>query len=160
MAIQSTKIEDNTVLYLPLGEAFSPEAGDDIKGFDVLEDRDLLRHPRLRRVLTTLVQPTPLFYGVLHWSDGTDLTELDRKVGSNEATDEDFKGALLAEARTIVCRNCEAQIRALAVDPGRALFASSLAERLQAHALRSSCPACGTPWGVLVVEFLNEDPVP
>lgn len=159
MTVHSTTIEGRAVIYLPNGDPM-PTTARDVKGFDLLEDRDLQGHPRLRRVLTTMTRPTPQFYGVLHWSDGTDLDEVDRKVLSGSAADEDFKGALLAEPRTIVCRNCEAQIRALAVDTGQVLFAKTLGERLRAHVLRSSCPVCDSPLGVPVVEFLGYDAVP
>jgi hypothetical protein len=153
-------IEGRPVVYLASGEPLARSAREDVQGFDLLEDRDLQGHPRLRRVLTTLVRPTPRFYGVLHWSDGTDLDELDRRVLSDEASDADFEGALFAEPRTIVCLNCEAHIRALAVDPGQALFAKTLPERLRAHELKSSCPACSAALTVPIVEFLGGDAAP
>jgi hypothetical protein len=149
------KIAGKDVTYLTAGERIA-SADMDAIGFDLLEDRSLESHPRLRRVLTTLVRPAPRFYGVLHWSDGSDLEELDQKVISGLVADEDFAGALLAEPRTIVCRGCGAQVRALAVDTGQALFAGTLAARLRDHKLKSSCPSCGIPLGLPIVEFLEE----
>jgi len=148
-------IEGRPVRYLAPGDEVPTEARGDLVGFDPLEDRELARHPRLRRVLTTLVRPTPAFYGVLHWSDGTDLKRLDGRVLRGEARDADFAGAVLAEPRTIVCGNCDAQLRVLAVDTGQVIFARTLPERLRAHELKTTCPVCGAPLGVPVVEFID-----
>jgi hypothetical protein len=107
-------------------------------------------------VLTTIVRPDPKVYGVLHWSDRSDLDLLDEKVRNGEADDDDFAGALLAEPRSITCGSCQAQVRVLAVDTGQALFASSLASRLRGHELKAACPACGARLGLPVVEFIGE----
>jgi hypothetical protein len=149
-------VEGNTIRYLTAGERLQFDDQDNPIGFDLLEDRDLEYHPRLRRVLTTLVRPQPTFYGVLHWNDGTDLEELDRKVLENKASDEDFAGALLAQPRTIICPNCESQLRVLAVDTGQALFAKTLAERLRTHNLKSKCPVCQNFLSVPIVEFITK----
>jgi hypothetical protein len=133
----------------------SAEARSELVGFDFHEDRELAQHPRLRRVLTALVRPTPFFYGVLHWSDGADLKFLDREVISGEAKNTYFTGAVLAEPRTIACLNCGVQLRVLAIDTGQAMFAATLAERLRAHELKTTCPVCETRLGVQVVEFLH-----
>lgn len=152
-----TSIEGKAVTYFVAGSRLAAPCLDDIVGFDVLEDRYLQHHPRLRRVLTTLVRPKPTFLGVLHWSDGTNLDTLDEKVISDATTERDFAGALLAEPRTIVCRNCEAQLRVLAVDTGQALFAQTLPDRLRAHELIALCEVCGTALGVPIVEMLRYD---
>jgi hypothetical protein len=143
------------VTYFASGERLLPGESEAI-GFDFAEDADLREHPRLRRVLTTLIAPEPKIYGVMHWSDGSDLTALDQKVQGGNVEDGDFAGALFAEPRTIICRACEAQVRVLAVDTGQPLFASDRAERLRAHQLKRSCPACGEHWGVPVVEFIGK----
>jgi hypothetical protein len=133
---------------------------DDIVGFDFFEDQELKEHPRLRRILTTLVRPKPLFYGVLHWSDGSDLTDLDRKVLQGIADDKDFAGALVAEPRTIICPNCQSQLRVLAVDTGQAIFSFTLPERLRKHELKTTCPGCKAKLSLPIVEFLGESLVP
>jgi hypothetical protein len=130
------------VKYFPAGEAIAGVDREKLVGFDAHEDEELRYHPRLRRVLTTLIRESPLFYGVLHWNEGTDLQEVDRRVRAGVAGPVDFEGAVYAELRTIVCRCCEAQVRVLAVDPGQALFASSLASRLRGHQFQKACPIC------------------
>lgn|SRR5262249_35105786 len=148
-------VEGKTIKYFAAGERLQSDDRNNAIGFDLLEDRDLEHHSRLRRVLTTLVRPLPTFYGVLHWSDGANLEELDRKVFEKKSSDEDFAGALLAQPRTIICANCESQLRVLAVDTGQALFANTLAERLRTHDLKTKCPVCQNNLRVPIVEFMG-----
>jgi hypothetical protein len=148
------RIERSDVTYFVGGEVLGPEDSEAI-GYFLTEDSWFRFHRRLRRVLTTLVRPVPKIYGALHWSDGSDLDLLDEKIRNGQAVDADFAGALLTEPRTVGCLACEAEFRVLAVDTGRALFAGTLAERLRRHALKKSCPACGEPWTMLVVEFID-----
>ena len=153
-------LDGRPVIYLAASEPVPEEVMDDIVGFDFFEDQELKEHPRLRRILTTLVRPKPLFYGVLHWSDGSDLIDLDRKVLQGIADDSDFAGALVAEPRTIVCPNCQAQPRVLAVDTGQAIFSSNLPERLRKHELKTACPGCKAQLSLPIVEFLGESLAP
>jgi hypothetical protein len=148
------KVEGRELTYFPAGEGITVLASE-VVGLDRIEDQGLLEHPRVRRVLTTLVRSSPKFYGVLHWSDGTDLVSLDRKVRDGTVTDEEFAGALLAEPRTIVCTSCGAQIRCLAVDTGQALFARSLVERLRNHQLEKTCPVCTSKLTAPIVELIK-----
>lgn len=156
MSGHEISIGGRAVTYLGPDDAV-PAARDGLVGFDALEDPLLARNPAIRRVLTSLVNPRPTFYGVLHWSDGTDLRVLDDKVRRGVVQDQDFASAVLAEARTIVCRNCAAELRVLAVDTGQALFASSMTERLRAHEFKPSCPVCAEDLGLPIVEFVRED---
>jgi hypothetical protein len=160
MCAQRIVLQGRSVIYLTTSETIHGETMGDIVGFDFFEDQELQEHPRLRRILTTLVRPKPLFYGVLHWSDGSDLLELDRKVLQGIVDDDDFAGAVVAEPRTIICPDCQAQLRVLAVDTGQAIFSSTLAERLRKHELKTSCPVCGAPLSLPIVEFLGPTLVP
>ena len=147
-------INGRPVVYLTAGDPLKDPAN--VVGYDLFEDRQLSQHPRVRRIVTTLIRPIPRFYGVLHWSDGTDLSLVDAKVCEGTATDADFAGALAAEPHTIVCPHCDAQLRVLAVDPGQAVFASTLPERLRAHKLLTNCPICDGHLTVQIVEFLDQ----
>lgn len=151
----SIRVGGWNVTYFAAGEQLPPGDPQAI-GFDFAEDAELRAHPRIRRVLTTLLRAEPKIYGVLHWSDGSDLAALDRKVRDDAGEEKDFAGAVFAEPRTIVCLKCEAQVRVLAVDPGQPLFARDRAERLRAHALKRTCPICGERWGGLVVEIVGK----
>jgi hypothetical protein len=154
------ELQGRAVTYLAALEEMPEDAMDDIVGFDFFDDQELRDHPRLRRILMTLVRPKPLFYGALHWSDGCDLVVLDRKVRRDTVGEDDFAGAVVAEPRTIVCTNCQAQLRVLAVDTGQALFSSTLAERMRKHELRTSCTVCAAQLGLPIVELLGQNGAP
>jgi hypothetical protein len=51
------------VTYFASGEQLLPGESEAV-GFDYFEDAGLRDHPRLRRVLTTLIRPEPKIYGV------------------------------------------------------------------------------------------------
>jgi hypothetical protein len=159
MCAHQIELQGRRVTYLSASEDVPEEAMDDIVGFDFFDDREFRDHPRLRRILMTVVRPNPLFYGVLHWSDGSDLVLLDRKVLRGTVDQDDFAGAVGAELRTIVCTNCQAQLRVLAVDTGQAIFSSTLSERLRKHQLRTSCPLCAEQLSLPIVEFLGQNEV-
>jgi hypothetical protein len=142
------------VAYFAAGEQLSAGESEAI-GFDFFEEASLRNHPRLRRVLTSLIPTKPKIYGVLHWSDGSDLTVLDQMVRDGDADNTDFAGALFAEPRSIFCLACESQLRVLAVDTGQPLFARDRAERLRAHKLKGSCPVCAGHLALPIVEFIT-----
>jgi hypothetical protein len=151
------KAGDRNVIYFPAGEEF--DAGKpDVKGFYPLVDAQLRSHPRLRRVLMTVTRSGASLYYVLHWSDGSDLDLLDEKVRDGRVSDADFAGALIAEPRVVTCLACHARSGVLVVDSALSLFFGDHpgdVARLRAHDFKESCPACGEPWGLLVVEFLT-----
>jgi hypothetical protein len=141
------------LIYLPAG--VPAPVGQPVGNLDVLEDRRLADHPRMRRVLMRLLPGMPLAYYLLHFSDGTDLRRLDEKVVAGTATDDDFRGALLGEAQSIVCRHCEAVLRAVVVDTGHPLFAADRARRLREHEFHRECPACGERLTLYVLEWID-----
>lgn len=154
MAGNTIEIEGKPVKYFSGGETLSEEDEKSV-GFDFADDRELQSMPHVRRVLTTLIKPEPKIYGALHWSDGSDLGELDRKVDAGTVTNSDFGGALLAQPVSITCLNCKAQLRVLAVDGGQAIFAKTLAERLRNHELKKVCPVCRAELRMNILEFLG-----
>ena len=148
-------IDNWSVLYLPAG-ATVPLLNGGMSGMppgdidSVLNDR-----PHLRRAVVRLLhRPSPESYIVLHWSDGTDLAVLDRRVAAGEASSADFSGAVATEIRQVTCHSCKCAHTVLAVDTGRALFGRTQQARLVAHKFVPNCPACGSPWTILAVEVL------
>jgi hypothetical protein len=148
----SIRIADRAVIYLMPNDDV-PEASPLPVGYDFFEDLVWRRHPRMRRVLTTLIRPHPLYYGLLHWSDGTDLDALDLAVASGESAAAGFSSALLVEVRSINCRHCEAGLRVAAPDGGNPLVTTAL---VQNHTFVRDCPVCGLPLGLLVVELFDQ----
>jgi hypothetical protein len=141
------------VRYLPAAEIVVPS--EYVENFDVLEDRRLAGHPRMRRFLARFLPDFPITYYLLHWSDGSDLTVLDEKIRQERAGDADFANALVGELRSLVCRTCEAIVRAVVADTGNPLFAQDRPRRLAEHAFVTSCPVCGTALGEYVMELVE-----
>lgn len=121
-------------------------------GYEEHVDPVLARLTTARRWVTTFVK-SPL-YCVLHWSDGSDLRELDRKVAGGEAVDADFANALVTQAQPIKCRNCGVRTWVLAYMAGVPVFPDGQ-RRLDEHRFIDRCPACDTHWTVLAVEILT-----
>lgn len=142
-----------TVVYHPAGSAV--EALEPIGNFDEAYDRLFVDHERLRRVLIRLLPGWSPAYYLLHWSDGTDLRALDRRLVAGEPAGVDFEGALVVEPRTSTCDNCGVTSRLLAPDTGFPVFAEDLARRLREHRFIKTCPQCGKPLHPYAVEVLD-----
>lgn len=137
--------------YFPAGEPV--EAAEPIAGFEELEDRRLADHPRMRRILVRGRPGWPLHRYYLHWSDGTDLESLDRRVASGAATEADFAGAVVGEPLGITHPACGADLRVVALDIVLPLFPDGT-ERSRVHAYQTACPVCGGRLAGSVLEFI------
>lgn len=137
--------------YFPGGDLVM--ATEAIADFDELEDRLLAGHPRMRRILMRGRPDWPLHRYYLHWSDGSDLESLDRRVASGTATEADFAGAVVGEPLSITHPVCGADLRVVALVVVVPLFADRV-ERSRAHAYRRTCPVCGNRLGGGVLEFI------
>jgi hypothetical protein len=153
MAGTAIRIGASDFIYFAAGEILSA-ADESAEGFDFVEDAVLRENLRLRRVLVHLLPGRPQMYGVLHWSDGSDLKYLDGKVWDGSATEDDFSGALLADLRSITCRFCESQFRVLAALTASPLFFGTLAERLRSHEKKRICPVCRSELNANIVELI------
>ncbi|MGW0827494.1 hypothetical protein [Streptomyces sp. NPDC002845] len=78
----------------------------------------------------------------LHWSDGTDLDDLDRKIIEGKPCDVYFAGALAGGDMTLQCRSCRAEFFGIVADTGNPLL-GDVPARLRAHEFVGSCPVCG-----------------
>ncbi|WNM29289.1 hypothetical protein RKE30_02165 [Streptomyces sp. Li-HN-5-11] len=137
--------------YFPAGELV--EAPEAIAGFDEPEDRLLADHPRMRRILVRGRPGWPLHRYYLHWSDGTDLESLDRRVASGAATEADFAGAVVGEPLSITHTACGAELRIIALDVVLPLFDDGI-ERSRVHSYQTACPVCGGRLASNVLEFI------
>lgn len=140
------------VRYFREGELVRSE--EPIGNFDELEDRLLAEHPRMRRILVNGLPGFPLIYYYLHWSDGTDLRAVDKRVERGNATDADFAGAVVGEALHIPHLACGADLRAVVLDVVMPLF-PNITERVRAHRYQPTCPACGEKSFHGVLEFIG-----
>lgn len=138
--------------YFPAGELV--RADEPIADFDELEDHLLADHPRMRRIVLRLLPGWPLHRYYLHWSDGTDLVSLDRRVTAGTATEEDFAGAVVGEPHSMSHRVCGAKFRVIEWDVASPLFANGF-ERSRAHTYVTECPGCGAQFDTNALEFIT-----
>lgn len=143
--------------YFPAGEPVT--ADEPIAGFDELEDRLLTDHPRMRRIVFRFRPGRPLHRYYLHWSDGTDLVSLDRRVTTGTAAEADFTGAVVGEPYSTSHPACGARFRVIELAVAVPLFPDSL-ERSRAHAYRNECPACGERFSGNALEFITPPEAP
>ncbi|WP_062210307.1 zinc ribbon domain-containing protein [Streptomyces sp. NBRC 109706] len=151
MAAHDLIIGGVSVRYFPGGEA--PELEEPVQFLDLPEDV-LAGNLLVRRIVFRLLSKSPPVALYLHWSDGTSLTEVDGRVVTGTATDEDFHGAVTGQTLVRRCRECGARFSILyAVEfPG---FARDRVRRLQEHDHIAHCPACGTRWTAYVLEIVR-----
>jgi hypothetical protein len=144
-----------SVDYYPAGTSMGATAADNV---DVLEDRLLADHPRLRRFVTRLLPGLPPLMFLLHWSDGSDLALVDAAVLAGRAADTDFSGSLVADIRSVECLHCGAVFRAAVADTGNPIFSKDRQRRLLEHTFTEWCPVCNERSVPYVVEYLEPPP--
>ncbi|MGW6621067.1 hypothetical protein ACWF99_07520 [Nocardia sp. NPDC055002] len=92
----------------------------------------------------------PLF---VHWSDGTDLDALDRKIVDGLPHYVDFDGALFGTDVPVKCFNCGARFIGIVVE-----IAVSIVEhretRSRDHKYVECCPVCEKRWRTDVLELI------
>ncbi|MGC5402090.1 hypothetical protein ACPXCP_40935 [Streptomyces sp. DT20] len=138
--------------YFPAGVLVRTD--EPVREFDELEDRLLADHPRMRRIVLRPRPEWPLFLHYLHWSDGTDLVSLDRRVAAGTATAEDFAGAVVGESYGTSHPACGARFRVVEMTTVVPLFSDSI-ERSRAHSYRNECPVCGGHFKGSALEFIT-----
>lgn len=143
--------------YFAAGELVG--ADEPISGFDELEDQLLANHPRMRRIVLRLSPVSPLHCWYLHWSVGTDLSSLDRRVAAGTATEEDFVGAVVGEPQSTSHPACGAKFRVVEWDVASPLISNGV-ERSRAHSYRNECPVCGGHFNGNALEFIAPPQTP
>jgi len=144
-------VRGRPVVYLAAGVALPDELAARTANLDRYAglDSQLALMPNARRVLLTSARPAPLFHYVLLWPSDTALDLLDERVARAAATDDDFAGAILAEARHVTCLGCEVVHRVLAFEAGMPPFGVGSWMRDAPIAFVDACPSCGASWRTL-----------
>ncbi|MEX2984446.1 hypothetical protein [Streptomyces sp. C36] len=140
------------VTYIPTGEA--PPEVQSIKNFNEQDDRALADHPKLRRIIVRLAPNWPPVLLYLHWSDGTDLVQLDTRVSNNSATESDFSGAHAGEAQRVSCFKCGSLFRAVMPNAVVPIFDDQV-RRFRSHRYKTHCPVCGERMVQTPLEFID-----
>lgn len=152
MAGVRLKIGKHEVVYMPAGELVDVQ--EEIGNFNELDDRSLVDHSRMRRFLIRIRPNWPLAVFYLHWSDGTDLTLLDMRVRSGEATEGDFFNALVGEAHGMGCMECKVSHRVVTWAVAMGVFSDD-SRRARSHSYVDRCPACNSKWDARVLEMIS-----
>jgi hypothetical protein len=126
----------------------------DAPNFNAMDD-DLARdHPRLRRVLLS-DRSGVLGPMVLHWSDGSDLNELDDLLRAGDTDAEHFANAVVGEFSHHLCAQCELWFRVVACDSVGTRGLGVPMDNILRHTFLGSCPNCGAPTRRSLLEFLT-----
>lgn len=107
-------------------------------------------------LVSSFLEPTKGLVYYLHWDNGQDLDELDRKVERDTYTDADFAHVAKTEYQLMTCKKCGQVWRTFVLPLGDPyLDAPGLYERkIREHAIIRTCPNCGEPFRQLVVKII------
>ncbi|MFI7530848.1 hypothetical protein [Nocardia salmonicida] len=94
----------------------------------------------------------PLF---LHWSDGTDLDALDRKIVDELPHYDDMSGALFGTDMPVKCPNCGARFVGIVVEPSFTVV-EYRETRFGDHGYVAFCPVCEKKWRTDVLELIAQ----
>lgn len=151
-----TVLDGFAVRYVCAGEELTATDRDEAIGYVFRDDAVAFDHPRLRRAVVAFprLDGAPFrVYGVLHWSDGTDLETLDQSARRGEDIAEAVDRALFCQIRGASCQACGNHVRIAAVDAG---IPVATMVRRRAHELSASCPVCGDARFVQHAEVLTD----
>jgi len=151
-----TVVDGYAVRYFCAGDEMAAADTADLIGYAFRDDSVAFDHPRLRRAIVAFPWrdgPPRRIYGILHWSDGTDLEALDQRARASEDIAPAVDRALFCQVRGATCQRCGSNVRMAAVDGG--IPVATLARRRD-HGVRSSCPMCGDERFVPHTEVLTD----
>ncbi|MGH3373743.1 MAG: hypothetical protein ACRDP6_03290 [Actinoallomurus sp.] len=119
----------------------------DVRNYNATDD-DLARdHPRLRRVLLRLGRaPSEVLSSmVLHWSDGSDLNELDDRLRAGDTRAEHFAHAVVGEFAHHLCPQCDLWFRVVDCESIGTRGLGVAMDDILRHTFLTTCPNCGAP---------------
>ena len=93
-------IDGRGATYFAAGEEIPTGESEGVRGYEFRDDSVAFDHPRLRRLILDMPMRTATnrYFGVVHWSDGTDLEELDRRARADGDISDDLqRGNLLRD---------------------------------------------------------------
>jgi len=79
--VNRSAIDGWAVTFFAAGEEIPSAETVELRGYEFRKDTASFDHRRVRRVVLDMPMKTSLhrYFGVVHWSDATDLEELDRR---------------------------------------------------------------------------------
>jgi hypothetical protein len=140
--VNRSTIDGLDVTYFSAGEEIPTAETVDVKGYEFRNDSAAFDHPRLRRAILDIPMGASAwrFFGVVHWSDGTDLEELDREARAGSDLSPALERGIFCEIRSVQCLVCHNNHRVAVADGGNPVVT---VERQRAHEFSTTCPTCG-----------------
>ena len=83
---------------------------------------------------------TNRYFGVVHWSDGTDLEELDRRARAGSDLSDDLQRGMFCNISSAQCLVCDNNHLVAVADGGNPIVTVA---RQRAHEFSTTCPTCG-----------------
>lgn len=156
--MKSITAEGAPFIYFARGEDVSKvgELGLDIPLLEPFMSKRLEGLPQVRLILVPHrpgVRSADAYY--LHWNDGRNLDELDRKVELGTYTDDDFAPSIMSRYQHTWCRNCDRRWHTLIVPPDIYIGVGDLFQR-KIGVRRSdfkNCPACKGSLRQMVIQI-------
>lgn len=135
-------IDGRGATYFAAGEEIPTGESEGVRGYEFRDDSVAFDHPRLRRLILDMPMRTATnrYFGVVHWSDGTDLEELDRRARADGDISDDLQRGIFCEIRSAQCMVCHNNHRVAVADGGNPIVTVA---RQRAHEFSTTCPTCG-----------------
>jgi len=119
-----------------------PSAGiEGLRDYEFRLESVVIDHPRVRRVILEMPMKSGLwrYFGVVHWSDGTDLEEFDRRSRAGEDLNASLEDGIFCSLRDVQCLVCHTNHLVAVADGGVPIVTT---ERQRAHTFSTTCPTC------------------
>ncbi len=102
------EIDGWELTYLCAGEEVPTDEASAVLGYDVRKESVVFDHPRARRVILDMPMKASVnrYFGVVHWSDGTDLEELDQRARAGDDLSEMLGAGLFCNLQDVQCLEC------------------------------------------------------
>lgn len=148
-------IDDYAVTYFCAGEEIPSDETVDVKGYDFRNDSAAFDHPRLRRAILDVPMGAKAwrFFGVVHWSDGTDLEALDDAARAGDDLSATLEQGIFCEIRSVQCSVCHNNHRVAVADGGMPVVT---VERQRGHEFSTTCPTCGNTAFIRHAELFSD----
>lgn len=137
-----TSIDGWAATYVAAGEEIPADEAAGVRGYDFRKDRAVFDHDRARRLILDVPMKSGAyrFFGVVHWSDGSDLEDLDRRSRTADDLSERLSTGLFCTLNDVQCLVCANNHLVAVADGGYPIVTLA---RQRAHEFSSTCPTCG-----------------
>jgi len=140
--VHRSSIDRWELTYFCAGDEIPTDAAADVLGYDFRKESVVFDHPRARRVILDMPMKASVhrYFGVVHWSDGTDLEELDQRARAGDDLTDGLGTGLFCNLHDVQCRECGNNHLVAVADGGNPVVTLA---RLSAHTFSTTCPTCG-----------------